>query len=337
MRGMRKYILNSETLLYEIKEVSLKSKLFKGFLLLAGSIALAVLYLWIFTSVLGVDLPKTALLKAEKARWDARLDLMNSKMDRCEASLDALQMRDDDIYRSIFGMNEIPASVRAAGIGGVDKYSFLDGLEADNSLKNAAMRLDRLTRRTYVQSKSFDEVASISKQAGDMASCIPAIPPIVPDPSKYNFSSPFGYRTDPFTGEARLHSGVDLAMKVGNPVYATGDAVVEAVNFEFFGYGNTIILNHGFGYQTLYAHLNSVNVIEGMKVKRGDCIAETGQSGRASGPHLHYEVHYKGEKVNPTNYFDLSMPKEEYLAMVGKRESESQAVLTRRPFSVTRR
>ncbi|MBQ6287392.1 MAG: M23 family metallopeptidase [Bacteroidales bacterium] len=334
---MRKYILNSETLLYEIKEVSLKSKLFKGFLLLAGSIALAVLYLWIFTSVLGVDLPKTALLKAEKARWDARLDLMNSKMDRCEASLDALQIRDDDIYRSIFGMNEIPASVRAAGIGGVDKYSFLDGLEADNSLKNAAMRLDRLTRRTYVQSKSFDEVASISKQAGDMASCIPAIPPIVPDPSKYNFSSPFGYRTDPFTGEARLHSGVDLAMKVGNPVYATGDAVVEAVNFEFFGYGNTIILNHGFGYQTLYAHLNSVNVIEGMKVKRGDCIAETGQSGRASGPHLHYEVHYKGEKVNPTNYFDLSMPKEEYLAMVGKRESESQAVLTRRPFSVTRR
>lgn len=334
---MRKYILNSETLLYEIKEVSLKSKLFKGFLLLAGSIALAVLYLWIFTSVLGVDLPKTALLKAEKARWDARLDLMNSKMDRCEASLDALQIRDEDIYRSIFGMNEIPASVRAAGIGGVDKYSFLDGLEADNSLKNAAMRLDRLTRRTYVQSKSFDEVASISKQAGDMASCIPAIPPIVPDPSKYNFSSPFGYRTDPFTGEARLHSGVDLAMKVGNPVYATGDAVVEAVNFEFFGYGNTIILNHGFGYQTLYAHLNSVNVIEGMKVKRGDCIAETGQSGRASGPHLHYEVHYKGEKVNPTNYFDLSMPKEEYLAMVGKRESESQAVLTRRPFSVTRR
>lgn len=188
-----------------------------------------------------------------------------------------------------------------------------------------------------MQSKSFDEVAAVSKQAGDMASCIPAIPPIVPDASKYNFSSPFGYRTDPFTGEARLHSGVDLAMKVGNPVYATGDAVVEAVNFDFFGYGNTIILNHGFGYQTLYAHLNSVNVIEGMKVKRGDCIAETGQSGRASGPHLHYEVHYKGEKVNPANYFDLSMSKDEYLAMVGKREAESQAVLTRRPFSVSRR
>ena len=251
--------------------------------------------------------------------------------------VDGSQIRDDEIYRSIFGMSEIPSSVRKAGIGGVDKYSYLDGLEPSNTLKNTLLRLDKLTRMTYVQSKSFDDVAAVSKRAGDMASCIPAIPPIVPDASKYNFSSPFGYRTDPFTGEARLHSGVDLAMKVGNPVYATGDAVVEAVNFDFFGYGNTIILNHGFGYQTLYAHLNSVNVIEGMKVKRGDCIAETGQSGRASGPHLHYEVHYKGEKVNPANYFDLSMSKDEYLAMVGKREAESQAVLTRRPFSVSRR
>ena len=245
---MRKYILNPETLLYEIKEVSLKSKLFKVMLLLAGSIALALLYMWVFTSVLGLDLPKTALLKAEKARWDAKIDLMNSHLDRYESSLDALQVRDDDIYRSIFGMNEIPAPVRAAGIGGVDKYSFLDGLEPDNALKNTLIRLDRLTRRTYVQSKSFDEVASISRTAGDMASCIPAIPPIVPDATKYNLSSPFGYRTDPFTNESKMHTGVDLAMKVGNPVYATGDAVVEAVNFEFFGYGSTVILDHGFGY-----------------------------------------------------------------------------------------
>ena len=111
---MRKYILNPETLLYEIKEVSLRSKLMKGFLLVAGSVALSVLYLWVFTSVLGMDLPKTALLKAEKARWDARVSLMNSRLDRYESNLEALMIRDDDIYRSIFGMNEIPASVRMA-------------------------------------------------------------------------------------------------------------------------------------------------------------------------------------------------------------------------------
>jgi murein DD-endopeptidase MepM/ murein hydrolase activator NlpD len=334
---MRKYILNPETLMYEIKDASLKSKLFKGLMLLVGSIALAVLYLWFFTSVLGLDLPKTAFLKAEKARWDAKLDVLNTRLDRYESNLEALQIRDDDIYRSIFGMNEIPATVRAAGIGGVDKYAYLDGLEPDNALKNTAIRIDRLTRRAYVQSKSFDEVASISKTAGDMASCIPAIPPIVPDPSKYTLSSPFGYRSDPFTTDAKMHTGVDLAMKVGNPVYATGDAVVETIEFDFFGYGNSVLLDHGFGYKTRYAHLNSVSVIEGMKVKRGDRIGDVGQSGRASGPHLHYEVIYKGERVNPANYFDLSMSKQEYQAMVEKRQNESEAVLTRRPFSVTRR
>ena len=136
---MRKYILNPETLLYEIKEVSLRSKLLKGLLLVAGSVALSVLYLWVFTSVLGMDLPKTALLKAEKARWDARIALMNSRLDRYENNLDALRIRDDEIYRSIFGMSEIPSSVRKAGIGGVDKYSYLDGLEPSNTLKNTLL------------------------------------------------------------------------------------------------------------------------------------------------------------------------------------------------------
>ena len=335
---MGKYILNPETLLYEMKEVSLKSKVFKGLLLFAGSVAMAVRYIWLFTSVLGYDLPKTAFLKAERARWDARMDLMNTKLDRCEESIEALRVRDDDIYRSIFGMNEIPAGVRNAGIGGVDRYSFLDGLESDDRLKNTALRIDRLTRKVYVQSKSFDEVAAVSKTAGDMASCIPAIPPIVPDPSRYKMSSPFGYRTDPFTGASRMHTGLDFAMKIGNPVYATGDGVVESVKFEFFGYGNSITIKHGFGYETIYAHLNSVKVIEGMKVKRGDCIGESGKSGRSSGPHLHYEVVYKGRKVNPANYLDMSMSVQEYSDMLRMRESESGMPSSmRHSFSVRHR
>ncbi len=334
---MRRYILNPETLMYEIKKVSLKSKVFKVFCLVAGSLLIAFLYMWFVTSVLKVDLPKTAFLKAEHARLDARLDLLNSKMDRDQEILDGLRVRDEDVYRSIFGMNEIPVEVRNAGIGGVDRYAYLDGLEKDNYLKNTALRLDRLTRQTTVQSKSFDEIASVSKTAGDMVSCIPAIPPIVPDPSKYHLSSPFGYRSDPFTTESKMHTGVDFAMDIGNPIYATGDGVVETVDFDFFGYGNCITIDHGFGYETKYAHLNSVNVTEGMKVKRGDCIAESGKSGRASGPHLHYEVIYKGNKVNPMNYLDLSMSKAEYSAMVRQREDETGTLPARRRFVVTSR
>ena len=128
-------------------------------------------------------------------------------------------------------------------------------------------------------------------------------------------------------------------MDIGNPVYATGDGVVEAVDFDFFGYGNCITIDHGYGYETKYAHLNSIGVTEGMKVRRGDLIGRSGKSGRASGPHLHYEVIYKDNKVNPMNYLDLSMSKEEYSAMVRQRADESQVgnTITRRPFVVTSR
>ncbi len=334
---MQKYILNPETLLVEIKEVSLKHKVAAGLLLLVGSFAVAVFYCWLLTSVLGFDLPKTALLKAENARWKAKVSILENQLDRYDETLEALKIRDEDVYRSIFGMNEIPDEVRNAGAGGVDKYSYLDGAGTSRQLKNMMVKLDNLSRKTVVQSKSFDEVAAMSSRAGNMASCIPAIPPIVPDKDNYRFTSAFGYRSDPFSGQTKRHTGVDFAMKIGNPIYATGDGVVEAVLFEFFGYGNSVIIDHGFGYKTMYAHLNSVNVIEGMKVSRGDCIAISGKSGRASGPHLHYEVIYKGDRVNPENYFDLSMPKEEYMAMVGRRAEESEAVLTRRNFSVRRR
>ena len=331
------YILNPETLLYEIKEVSLKSKFFKGLLLFAGSILITFLYIWLVTSVAGIDLPKTTLLKAENARWKSRMELMNSKLDRYEETLDAFQIRDDDIYRSIYGMKEIASSVRNSGLGSASKYSYLDGVEAGDMLKNTAMRLDSLLKKTYIQTTSFNEVSSVSKLAGDMASCIPAVPPVIPDPSVYNLSSPFGYRSDPFTGAARMHTGVDFAMKIGNPVFATGDGVVENVAFDFFGYGNCITVDHGFGYKTMYAHLNTVNVIEGMKVKRGDQIGESGKSGRASGAHLHYEVIYRDNKVNPANYFDLSMPVSEYMSMVTSRARESGRGQGRHGFSVHRR
>lgn len=331
---MRKYVLNPETLIYEIKEVSLKHKILKSFLLFAGSVGLAFLYAWLFSSVLGYDLPKTALLKAENAKWSGKMDIMNTHLDRYEEALNAFQVRDDDVYRSIFGMDEISADVRNAGIGGVDRYAYLDGLQKDNLLKNTAMRLDHVARMAYVQDKSFDEVAVVAQNAGNMADCIPTISPVVPDPAKYRITSPFGYRMDPINGTVKMHTGVDFAMKVGNPVYATGDGVVEKVEFDFFGYGNMVTISHGFGYDTKYAHLNTITVTEGMKIKRGDCIGEVGRSGRTTGSHLHYEVLYKGTRVNPYNYYDMSVPINEYLTMVHKREDESQAVLTRRNFSL---
>lgn len=267
------------------------------------------------------------------------MEVMNRQLDGYEDVLASLQMRDDDIYRSIFGMHEIPAEVRNAGFGGVNRYAHLEGVDQGGLLKSTTLRMDILTKKSYVQSKSFDEVAQLSRRAGDMASCIPAIPPINPDPTKYRLSSSFGYRTDPVYGRSARHTGVDFAMKPGNPIYSTGDGVVESVKFEFFGYGNQVVIDHGFGYKTRYAHLRNIGVVEGMKVKRGECIGESGNSGKSTGPHLHYEVIYKGSPVNPSNYYDLTITTEEYATMVQNTADMSEKLTlhpSHRPKSQTR-
>ena len=326
MAKIKKYTFNPKTLSYEVQRRSKRSRILRSVALFAGSVVLSVFYFWMYTSVLGLDLPKTLILKKRNAEWVSKVEVLNRHMDKCDEILEALQMRDDDIYRSIFGMHEIPYEVRNAGFGGVNRYEHLEGLGHGDLLKNTVMRLDVLTKKSYVQSKSFDEVALLSKRAGDMASCIPAIPPVVPDRKIYRLSSRFGYRRDPFTGRTRRHSGVDFALKPGNPVYATGDGVVLSVKFEFFGYGNSVVIDHGFGYKTRYAHLKSIGVSEGMKVKRGECVGTSGNSGRSSGPHLHYEVLYKGAHVNPANYFDLTITPEEYSTMVQNTADASEKI-----------
>ena len=316
MSEPKHYIFNTKTLSYEVKKRSTRSRVFRSLALFAVSLGMAALYFWVYVAVLGLELPKTSLLRKQSARWEAKVKVLNRQLDDYGEALTTLQMRDDDIYRSLFGMNEIPSEVRNAGFGGVNRYAHYDEVDPNGMLKKTAVRIDVLTKKTYVQSKSFDEVAQLSRRAGEMASCIPAIPPVNPDRKVYRLSSSFGYRKDPFSGKSRRHTGVDFALKPGNPIYSTGDGVVESVKFELFGYGNQVVIDHGFGYKTRYAHLKSVGVGEGMKVKRGECIGLSGNSGRSSGPHLHYEVIYKGNHVNPANYYDLTITPEEYATMV---------------------
>ena len=313
---MPKYIFNKETLTYEVYASSGKLKFLKGLAAFAASIAVAFFYLWVYTSVLGYDLPKTAFLKKTNARLNSRLELLNRNLDSDSESLKSFQSRDNDIYRSVFGMNEIPAEVRNAGIGGVDRYSWLDEAGPGSLLKSTKIRLDVLSRKTFVQSKSFDDVTVLSKRAGDMAQCIPAVPPIDPVPGTYRISSSFGRRTDPISGRTAYHEGVDFACHVGNPVYATADGVVVKVQLERYGYGKNLIIDHGFGYKTRYAHMDEIDVKVGDVVKRGKFIGTSGNSGKSTGPHLHYEVLYRGAHVNPYNYYDLSMTHDEYMSLI---------------------
>lgn len=336
MSKLKRYSLNPDTLLYELIEVSKKTIFAKATLVFLGSVALAVLYFWIYTHVLGMDSPKAVILKMANDRWESRIELLDRRLDSYEATLQGLDMRDDDVYRSIFGMSAIPDEVKMSGLGGLGRYDYLADASASSPLPRTVARLDGLTKEAYVLSKSLDEVSALSKRAGDMASCIPAIPPFCPIKGKYTLSSPFGRRTDPVYGGGEAHGGQDFAMKKGTPLYATGDGVVESVKFSFNGYGNEVVIDHGFGYKTRYAHLSIISVAEGMKLKRGDCIGESGNSGKSTGAHLHYEVYYRGERVNPMNYVDLDMTVDEYMAMVHKRGSETKELL-QQSFRVRRR
>lgn len=324
MQPFRRYIFNPETLNYEKKELP---RWFYILCRVSGIVLFGVLfifYLWMYTGEFGLDLPKTARLKRQNAEWQARYQVLNHQLDIYSETLEGIENMDDDVYRSVFGMNPIPPEVRNAGFGGVDRYAYLDDLGADADLKGTVMRMDIMMKQAAVQSKALDEVSVVSKQAGDMISHIPAVPPISTKIGNFRLSSSFGWRSDPISGRRTMHTGMDFAADKGVKVYATGDGVVESVEYQFSGYGNQVIINHGFGYKTRYAHLSATDVVEGMTVSRGDLVGRVGRSGKSTGPHLHYEVLYKGAHVNPYNYMDLKMPQEEYEAMIERRLSDSE-------------
>ena len=320
---MPKYVLNPETLLYEEQEEPRYLNRVRAVVAILAAAGFVLLYFWLYTSVLHWDLPKTAMLKRRAAAWEARMEVLSNRLDLYDRTLTGIEQRDDQVYRSIYGLGEIPDAVKNSGLGGLNRYAELDRLGTNSSLGWTVRRLDNLTKRVYVQGKALDEVGQISRNAGDMLGCVPSVPPLLPDHKKVLLSSGFGLREDPVFGGGEAHGGQDLATASGTPVYATGDGVVTLAEFKTNGYGNQVVIDHGYGYETRYAHLSVMTVVAGMSVKRGEQIGNVGTTGKSTGPHLHYEVVYRGNRVDPMNYMDFNMPLDEYRSMTGTRREES--------------
>ena len=315
MSRRKYYKYNPETLIYEIKEESQWKRVGRIVLAVAIAAALVWSYHWIYTSVFGWELPKTAILRKSQLRLNSKLDVLNRQLDFYDITLTGIEERDDRVYRSIFGL------------GNVDEVQMPER-------ENVGGRADSLAERAVLRSKSLDEVNDLAKTAGDMASHVPAVPPISPAKGSYRLSSPFGGRTDPIYGGGEFHQGQDFACDRGNPVYATGGGRVEKVDYKFNGYGNEVVINHGFGYRTRYAHLNTIKVTEGMELERGDIIGTVGSSGKSTGPHLHYEVMYRDRRLNPMLFMDMTMSVPEFKAMVEKRQVESKYTDDRMPTTM---
>jgi murein DD-endopeptidase MepM/ murein hydrolase activator NlpD len=205
-------------------------------------------------------------------------------------------------------------AVRKAGYGGTNRYEDLMDLANADLVVNTTQKMDMLNRQLYIQSKSFDEVVELFKGQDEMLQSIPAIQPVANKNLKYTASG-YGMRIDPIYKTAKFHNGMDFSANIGTPVYATGDGIIKKAGWQS-GYGKIVVVNHGFGYETWYAHLNKYNVRVGQKVVRGEVIGEVGNTGKSTGPHLHYEVHLKGKVVNPVNYYFMDLSAEEYDRMI---------------------
>ncbi len=311
---MRKvyYIYNPRTQTYDRiyptvrqRALSILRRLFFGMGLGAGSF---IVLLLIFGS------PSEKELRKENSRLQAQYNVLSRRMDEAMGVLQDVQQRDDNLYRVIFQADPIPSAIRKAGYGGTNPYEHLMDMANSDLVVNTTQKMDMLTKQLYIQSRSFDDVVEMCKNHDEMLRCIPAIQPIS-NKDLRKTASGYGTRIDPIYGTTRFHAGMDFSAHPGTDVYATGDGTVVKMGWET-GYGNLIIVDHGFGYQTWYAHLQGFRTKLGKRVVRGEVIGAVGSTGKSTGPHLHYEVHVKGQVVNPVNYYFMDLSAEDYDRMI---------------------
>ena len=308
-----KYTYDSKTLSYKKIDRSWKVRL-KEFALFAF-VSMAFGFVFYMAADLWFESPKERRMKRELDNMVIQYDLMNGKLDQLADVLGDIEKRDDEIYRTIFEAGPIPNEVRTAGFGGANRYKNLEGFNNSELLIDTRKKLDQIAGRAYVQTKSFDDVVEMARDKEQMLAAIPAIQPVANKNLK-RMASGYGYRIHPIYKVRKMHWGMDFTAPTGTPIYATGDGKVSTYKRSRSGYGNHIIIDHGYGYKTLYAHMSKVDVRRGQKVKRGDIIGYVGSSGRSTAPHLHYEVIKDGRKINPVNYYFNDLSPEEYEMML---------------------
>lgn len=259
-------------------------------------------------------LPSEKELKSENSRLLSQYKLMSRELDNALAVLEDIRMRDDNLYRVMFNADPIPEDVRQFDFAGTARYDSLESMDNARLVIATTAKLDLLKRQLYVQSNSFDEIVQMYRGKDEMYKCIPAIQPVANKNLK-QMASGYGNRIDPIYGTVRYHAGMDFSAAVGTDIYATGDGTVEDAGWES-GYGNCVVIDHGYGYKTRYAHMSRIGVRSGEKVIRGQVIGAVGNTGKSTGPHLHYEVIVKGRTVNPVNYYYMDLTPEEYDEMI---------------------
>lgn len=308
-----KYFYNTNSLKYEKVELSITKRIFRvlGYLASVAVFAIIVMIL----AYTYIDSPKEKQLKREIEQLSLQYDFLKDRLKIMEVVMNDLQERDDNIYRVIFEAEPIPSDIRKAGYGGVNKYKALEFFDYSDVVIETTKKLDRVAKQMYVQSKSYDELLKEVKNKNQLLSSIPAIQPIA-NKTLRAMASGFGYRIHPIYKTSKMHTGMDFTAVVGTPIYATGDGVVIEADGSGRGYGNHVIINHGYGYKTLYGHMSKIKARKGQAVKRGEIIGFVGNTGASTAPHLHYEVIKNNKPINPINFYYNDLTPQEYQQML---------------------
>lgn len=292
-----------------VKRIKDNGKAGRVFVFLLTTVAFAFLIVLLIFFFFGS--PKEKMQAREIEFMKLQFQILEDKLDEMEVLVQDMQQRDNNVYRVIFDAEPIPSEVRVSGFTNAGRYENLYGYKDSELVLRVASKLDMIASQLYYQSKSYDDLFVLAKNKSQMLMCIPAIIPLKENEIR-QISSYFGYRSDPIYKVETFHSGIDFAAPVGTEIFATGDGVVEKVESNYWGYGNLITIDHGYGYKTQYAHLSRFVTQKGQKVKRGQLIGYVGSTGKSTGPHLHYEVLKNDTQVDPINFFFNDLSPEEY-------------------------
>ncbi|MCT4581453.1 MAG: M23 family metallopeptidase [Flavobacteriales bacterium] len=305
-----KYKYNPDTLSYDEVEVTWGTRLKKlSFHLVSGVVFSIILILLSYSTI-----KRWGRQEAERDLNIDKLELeeFNKKVAFAQEVLEDIEKRDTEIYRALFNADPYPDYKRIAGTGGnPNKYKNIEGTRHEDLIIKVSEKIEQLEKSLVAQSRSFDEVVSLVKRKEEMLKCIPSIQPIS-NKDLTRLASGFGMRMHPVHRILKMHTGLDFTASIGTNIYATGDGVVVRADSEMSGYGKLVIIDHGFGYETRYAHCHEYKVKVGQKVKKGDVIALLGNTGVSTGPHVHYEVRKNGNPVDPVHYFFNDLTPEEY-------------------------
>ncbi|MEI6864696.1 M23 family metallopeptidase [Flavicella sp.] len=318
-----KFYYDSDTLSYQRITVKRSTKIKNG-LLFATAVGLIALFGFISFSYI-IKSPSQLSNERELENDDLQFELFSKRLDEITTRLEEVQERDNNIYRVYFEAEPISKEERMAGFGGINRYKSLDGFDNSTMIKEVTKKMDILSKQLVVQSKSLDEIIELAKNKKEMLASIPAIQPVANKDLK-RMASGYGYRIHPIYKTRKHHSGMDFSAPRGTPIYATGNGRIETVKRSRRGFGNYVKIDHGFGYKTLYAHMDSYIVSKGQKVKRGDMIGYVGSSGISTAPHLHYEVIKGNRKVNPIYYYFNDLTPKEYDMMLEMASVENQSL-----------